>query len=330
MYPAFIRKIIVSFHNWKYGAARRSSHYAIDKNDPGLREEIFKVFHRYYVQGHRGDRVVISDISQIQLDGHPDYVPEMLSRSQPHDEDYVVFRSFQDKEEVILDIGANWGYSAGSIWSVGARNRIVSFEAIPLYRDCLEKILTLRPYDYRYLMTALSSEPGLLKFAVPVVNDTALTALTSASENPHLDSLTENVYNSVHRWMPGVKSITLRICEFEVPVQTLDNILTSRPELIPCHGISVIKLDVEGWEYEVLKGAVNTLKAYSPLIMAEGGNRRQELRELMASLDYFYAERVDDKLRLVSGIGTKNNGFFVNNRKIDEYRAKQLLEIASC
>jgi FkbM family methyltransferase len=329
MSPAFVRKVIASFCNWKYEISKGSALHAINKDDPALREKILKVFHRYYIQGHRGDDVVISDISQIQLDGHPDYVLEMLSRNQPHDEDYVVFGSFQDKEEVILDIGANWGYSAGSMWSVGAGSKIVSFEAIPLYRDCLEKILTVHPEGYSYLMTALSSVPGVLKFAVPVVNDTALTALTSASENPHLESLTENVYNSVHRWMLGVSNITLRICEFEVPVQTLDSVLATHPKLIPKHGVAVIKLDVEGWEFEVLKGAIDTLQAHKPLIMAEGGNRRQELRELMAALDYSYAERNGDKLELFRGVGMKNNGFFVNNKKIDEYRTRKLLEAIS-
>jgi FkbM family methyltransferase len=330
MSSAFTRKIIASLRNWKYEISKGNSDHAIDKDDPALREKIFNVFHRYYIQGHRGNDVVISDISRIQLDGHPDYIPEMLSRDQPHDEDYIVFRSFQDKEEVILDVGANWGYSAGSMWSVGTRSQIVSFEAIPLYRDCLAKILAVHSEGYNYLMTALSSRPGVLKFAVPVINDTALTALTSADANPHLDSLTENVYNSVHRWMSGIKSIILRICEFEVPVQTLDSVLASHPELIPRNGVSIIKLDVEGWEYEVLKGAINTLRTHNPLIMAEGGNRRQELRELMIALDYSYAERKGDKLELVSGVGLKNNGFFINNKKMDEYRVKQLLEGASC
>ena len=305
-------------------------HPVVNKHDPQLRKEIFKIFHRYYIQGHRVDDIVISDISRVGLDGHPDFVPEMLSRLKPHDEDYVVFRSFQDKDEVILDIGANWGYSAGSLWTVGVRSKIVSFEAIPLYRDCLQKILTLRPGAYSYLMTALSSQAGNLRFAVPVVNDTALTALTSASENPHLDSLTDNVHNSIRRWMPGVEDITLRICEFEVPVQTLDDVLANSPELVPNHGVAVIKLDVEGLEHEVLKGAINTLQLYKPLVMAEGGNRPRGLQEFMTSLGYSYAERRGDKLNFVSGIGMENNGFFIHEEKIDEYQGKNLLEATSC
>lgn len=302
----------------------------INKHDPKLREEIFKIFQRYYVGGHRGNDIVISDISGVHLDGHPDYIPEMLSRLKPHDEDYVVFRSFQDKDELILDIGANWGYSAGSFWSVGARSKILSFEAIPLYRDCLQKILTLRPETYGYLMIALSSKPGSLKFAVPVVNDTALTALTSASEDPQLDCLTNNIHNFIHQWMPGVQDVTLRICEFEVPVQTLDEVIAKSPELIPNRGVGVIKLDVEGLEFEVLKGAINTLRLYKPLVMAEGGNRPSGLQEFMTSLGYSYAERRGDKLNFVAGIGMENNGFFVNNEKIGEYQAKKLLEAGSC
>jgi hypothetical protein len=50
----------------------------------------------------------------------------------------------------------------------------------------------------------------------------------------------------------------------------------------------------------------------------------------MISLDYSYAERKNDRLELVSGIGVKNNGFFINNKRMDEYRKKQLLEAASC
>jgi FkbM family methyltransferase len=332
MLARLIRKILVLFAHWKYSVVNKGgSLLKINKHDPKFREEISKIFHRYYIQGDRGDDIIISDMSQIHLDGHPDYVPEMLSRIKPHDDDYVIFRSFQDKDEAILDIGANWGYSAGSFWTVGARSKIISFEAIPLYRDCLQKILTLRPEAYSYLMTALADKPGNLRFAVPVVNNTALTALTSASEDPHLDSLASNVHNYVLRCMPHVEDINLRICEFEVPVRTLDDVIAELPELIPEHGVAVIKLDVEGLEYEILKGGINTLRLYKPLIMTEGGNRRNGLQEFMASLGYSYAEREVDKLKFVSGMGMENNGFFVNNERINEYRARKLLlEVASC
>jgi FkbM family methyltransferase len=332
MLARLIRKTLMPFTDWKYSVVNKGrSLPKINKHDPKFREEISKIFHRYYVEGHRGNDIIISDISQIHLDGHPDYIPEMLSRVKPHDDDYVIFRSFQDKDEAILDIGANWGYSVGSFWAVGARSKIISFEAIPLYRDCLQKILTSRPEAYSYLMTALSNKPGNLRFAIPVVNNTALTALTSASKDPHLDSLTSNVHSYVLQCMPNVKDISLRICEFEVPVRTLDDVIAELPELLPEHGVAVIKLDVEGLEYEILKGAINILRLYKPLVMAEGGNRRNGLQEFMTSLGYSYAEREADKLKFVSGIGMENNGFFVNNEKINEYQARELLpEVISC
>ena len=64
--------------------------------------------------------------------------------------------------------------------------------------------------------------------------------------------------------------------------------------------------------------------------MAEGGNRRDGLQEFMASLGYSYAERKDDKLTFVSGIGMNNNGFFIHNERISGYQTRQILETTSC
>jgi FkbM family methyltransferase len=302
----------------------------IKKHDPRLYDEISHTLHRFYVQGDRGNDLVIADLNNVRLDGHPDYVEEMLSRKEPHDEDYIIFRSFQDGNAAILDVGANWGYSAGSIWAAGASCKVVSFEAIPLYRDCLERIARLKPHLYNYVMMALSSSTDILRFNVPVVNGTALTALTSASANPHLDSLAQNIHHSIIRWMPNVDDVTLKICEFEVPVQTLDDVISNSPGLIPNHGIHAIKLDVEGLEYQILKGAMTTLSSHTPLIMTEGGNRQAGLQELMVSLGYLYAERKDDKLIPVSGTGTKINGFFYHRDRIGEYRSRQILELELC
>src|SRR5690606_10010265 len=64
-------------------------------------------------------------------------VKRLLRLKGPHEEDYRVFRYFNDLEETIFDVGANYGYSVASFWSVGARAAIVSFEPIAPFKKIL-------------------------------------------------------------------------------------------------------------------------------------------------------------------------------------------------
>ncbi|MFZ4214160.1 FkbM family methyltransferase, partial [Pantoea endophytica] len=52
-----------------------------------------------------------------------------------------------------------------------------------------------------------------------------------------------------------------------IRIATLDSMVKDEPE----NSISVIKIDVEGMEMEVLGGAVKTLERHSPVIYAEAG-----------------------------------------------------------
>jgi FkbM family methyltransferase len=67
--------------------------------------------------------------------------------------------------------------------------------------------------------------------------------------------------------------------------------------------VDLIKVDVEGWEFEVLKGAVNTIQQHQPTLMIEftGGSdykslhryNVEEYHALIASLNYRAVTRVD-------------------------------------
>lgn len=50
----------------------------------------------------------------------------------------------------------------------------------------------------------------------------------------------------------------------EVLVKTLDSILLGRHEKV-----TIIKMDVEGFEYQVLQGAINTIKKDKPILIIE-------------------------------------------------------------
>jgi hypothetical protein len=55
--------------------------------------------------------------------------------------------------------------------------------------------------------------------------------------------------------------------------------------------LSFLKIDVEGHEIEVLKGAINTIKLHKPIILCEvwdNTEARMEFRQIMESMDYEY------------------------------------------
>lgn len=70
----------------------------------------------------------------------------------------------------------------------------------------------------------------------------------------------------------------------DVEVTTVDKLVGRRL-------VSVLKIDVEGWEEEVLKGSVHVLKRDRPILYMEIIDARHEraLRDLLADLDYRFA-----------------------------------------
>jgi FkbM family methyltransferase len=73
----------------------------------------------------------------------------------------------------------------------------------------------------------------------------------------------------------------------EVPLKRLDSVV----EELRLKRVDVIKIDVEGAEIKVLKGAVNTITRFKPLIVIEVRNSNiNEFAQVMESLGYFCKE----------------------------------------
>lgn len=303
----------------------------INKDDPGFISYLIQTLEKYYYENQRSDDVITSNYEVIKMDGDaaPSYIPATLLSNKSHEEDFSIFRAFNTKETLILDIGANWGYSASSIWTVCPLVNIVSFEPILSYEKCLQKIKELRPNLYDYRIMGLANETKTLKFAVPVINGIAISALTSAcvlSSKAQIETLARNIHDHILKWMPDEHMITLQIFEFISPVRKLDNVLQDE-NILSGKILSAIKIDVEGYEFEVLKGAEKTLRTNKPLIMAEGGNRYDGLPDYMEALGYLYAERKKESLVFIDGIGMSVNGFFIHKYNIENYQSKGILTI---
>lgn len=86
------------------------------------------------------------------------------------------------------------------------------------------------------------------------------------------------------------KSVDTQVSKIEVEVRTLDEII------LPTNTrIDLIKIDVEGGEFDVLKGSVELLKKYKPILIFESG---------MGASDY-YGTKPEHLYEFLTDIGYK-------------------------
>lgn len=296
------------------------SGFLTHRDDIKLVDDIRNVFRRYFIDGDRSDEVLDVELINRRQGEMVSDIEQRLSVPNCYDKDLFILSAFKNKEDLILDIGANWGYTVADLWSYGAGTRILSFEPVKFYAPFLEKIKELRPGKYDYKLVALSEQHSTAKFVVPVVNNLPIFALSTAMNNPDIELMIKNVFFHINNYMKEDAWINVRMHEFHAPVDTLDNQLNIHKSDFLDGQISAIKIDVEGLESFVLKGAHNTIIKYYPLIMIEDGNRRSDVTEFLEMLGYIFCVRVDEKLSFSAAMEDRVNGFFVHYSRIDEYK----------
>lgn len=147
-----------------------------------------------------------------------------------------------------LDIGANVGVMAQMLQFYG--KTCIAFEP--------------QPEIYKLLTRNFTSESYNL----------ALGSVKSTAEMPRLRYGTRANYGGISL---NTKS---SLGSYIVPVITLDSL--SIPD------VGFIKIDVEGWEEEVLKGAVATINKYKPIMYIEDDrqDKSASLRKFITELGY--------------------------------------------
>ncbi|MFH9086724.1 FkbM family methyltransferase [Streptomyces sp. NPDC017673] len=167
----------------------------------------------------------------------------------------------------VLDVGANYGYTA-SLFAhhAGRGGRVVSVEPEPVMAGLLERNMAANGHDnVDVVRAAAGSAPGRLELWRSATN------LACHALNPGL--------------VPApVDSVT-------VPVTTLDDVCADR---LAGRTPDLLKVDVEGWELEALKGARRVLETARPDIWLEfwpdglraNGHRPAELLELLRAAGY--------------------------------------------
>jgi FkbM family methyltransferase len=305
-----------------------SAQLVFKRGESDIYEKILRFSEEFYQS--RTQICERDDSSKVSFGARPDWIKVMLENPKIHDDDYSILSFLQDDNSIILDVGANWGYSAGAFKKLGLRAKIVSFEVISAFDGVLGEIKNLYPDSFHYFICGLGDAPSELNFVVPVVNGFACSGLCSACDSPHLPSLARNILFDIEMNLAWGDDLSLQFYEFTGQVCPLDqlvpNDLPPRYKQLP---IEAIKIDVEGLECKVLSGGRNILEIHKPLVLAEGANRTFGISELMDSLGYIYAERIGNKLHKHNGMGQHSNGFFLHRDRLRYYGDLGVLDVSS-
>lgn len=271
----------------------------------------------FRVNDDRSMVVPNSLVEYLSLDGEgaETFIETHINRKIIHEPEFKIFQQINSESELILDIGANWGYSVASLWAMRPNNTIVSFEPIEYYKKVLGKIKEMYNNKYYFFMIRLGDQEHTARFMVPVINNTIISALATEKRNLDNDAmrdLAKNIINHTKKWIEWKTFYDVSIYEFNAPVKTLDQVIMENPKIFADAKIGGIKIDVERAEDAVLYGARKTLADNRPLIMLEGGNRNQKLHAYMLEIGYIFAEQHDGKLRIIKNTGSQINGFYVH------------------
>jgi FkbM family methyltransferase len=181
-----------------------------------------------------------------------------------HEPDFEVFDGLSDTRALVLDVGASRGQSALSILRRTRRMRVVSVEPNPKHRWSLMLIGLLHPFRFRFRMLAAGDVAGHETLHVPGRRASGLSAQGSLDpaefEKEYVrDRLAEDGFDASDK--SGYRLVP-------VEVMPLD-LLGLEPDLI--------KIDVEGFEYQALKGLQRTLSNRYPALLIEVNNKQRWL-----------------------------------------------------
>jgi FkbM family methyltransferase len=199
-----------------------------------------------------GDRVLVGTTlggSQMALSMRDHQHRAIYFYGEYEPEITALFRNLVKPGSVVFDVGANAGYFSIISRELGAT--VHSFEPNPNVRALLTRSAGLGPAgSITIVPAACSDHAGTMPLYLSEPGNTGLTSLI----------------------IPSERSV-------QVEVITLDEYVARtgvRPDLI--------KIDVEGHEREVLRGAAELLESGKPTVIAEAGSA--ETIELMESHGY--------------------------------------------
>lgn len=223
-----------------------------------------------------------------------------------------LFLSYLRPGMTVVDVGANFGhYALAAANTVGPDGLVLAFEPQPNVFSDLKRNASLVPHhNIKVFEVALGAANGEAMMAV----DTSTSGWSSL------------VADSVRN--PGEP--------IKVPVRRLDDVMA---ETAPARRVGLMKIDVEGFEVQVFRGAWEILERDLPIVFTEfapnriarAGEDAQGLLERLFALGY-QARLIDEKnAQLVTASlpvedWTARYAAHLNNAETDDWFVNMVLE----
>jgi FkbM family methyltransferase len=178
-----------------------------------------------------------------------------------YEKEFIHFLGMVRDNGIILDIGANIGITAVPLAKRFPNAEVHAFEPIKENYSTLERVIRhFKLSNIKLFNLALGEQKGSLKMIMPVLGNARMQGLSKAYE----------------------EGIDEKGTLYDVPMERLDDLYPKTTT------INAIKIDVENFEYQVLKGAQKLLDRNKPIIYCElwDNENRVAVFELLTSMGY--------------------------------------------
>tara|TARA_B100001250_G_C19780270_1_gene781542 strand:+ start:1022 stop:1846 length:825 start_codon:yes stop_codon:yes gene_type:complete len=192
--------------------------------------------------------------------------------------------------DIAIDVGANFGlYSYHLSNAVGNKGSVYSFEPIPYTFRILKRVISIfKLKNVKLINKGCADKNGTIDFSIPLQKNGTISAGLAFIDMDKRDReirLKKSTYSSY----TTQKSEIIKIDDY----------------LKDLNKLSFIKVDVEGADLLVLKGAINNIKKFKPIIMIEIEDRyidsynisREDIKSFFDKLDYEIFCYEEDSLR---------------------------------
>lgn len=208
-------------------------------------------------------------------------------RHDRKERDFFQFLELLPPDSAVLDIGANIGIMTVHLSRHLHSGEVVAFEPMPDNLAALRRIVAyFRLRNVRIFDCALGDSTGMAMMVMPV------------EQNARQQGLSHVLHESITERNEGIR--------VKVPVRRLDDI----PDLCRLR-LAGIKIDVENFEYFVLRGGESLLRRHGPVVYAELWNNqnRAQCFDLLGRLGYRINVVVDGALAAFDPSWHRNQNF---------------------